>query len=107
MEEKVIEMQVTCGSLREAKKIAETLVSEKLAACANTHEVESFYLWKGKFEKHSEWIILFKTIESLYPAAEKRSKGLSAYELPAIFATKVEMVDEGFRKWVLDNVKKT
>ncbi len=43
---------VTCGSLKEARKIARGVVSARLAACVNigTAGVESIYRWKGKVE---------------------------------------------------------
>ncbi|MFH1443322.1 MAG: divalent-cation tolerance protein CutA [Candidatus Micrarchaeota archaeon] len=105
METGIIEVQVTCGSLRDAKKIAETLVAEKLVACANINEVESVYRWKGKFEHHSEWTVHMKTAEALYAKVENRSKELNSYEQPAIFAVELKPMEEGFKKWVLENVK--
>jgi len=46
-----ISTYITCGSKKEAEKIAEALVTEKLAACVNYFPINSVYIWKDKLEK--------------------------------------------------------
>lgn len=105
MEQKIIEVQVTVGSYREAKSVSENIVAEKLAACANIHEVSSFYVWKGKTQKNTEWYILFKTTDGLFAEIEGRVKQLSSYEVPGIIAVDVANISAPYKKWVLENVK--
>jgi periplasmic divalent cation tolerance protein len=102
---RVLEVQITCGNLREAKKIAETLLKEKLIACANIIQTSSIYEWKGKNESHSEEMVFMKTTEVAYPKVEKRIKELHSYEVPAIIAVPVEHTSEEYKKWVFENVK--
>ncbi|MEK6843071.1 MAG: divalent-cation tolerance protein CutA [Candidatus Micrarchaeota archaeon] len=106
MEIELLEICVLSGSMREAKKIAETLVKEKLAACANISECNSTYFWKGKMEKHTEWQISLTSMPQLFAEAEKRIKELHTYELPAITAIPIAKANESYAKWVVENVKK-
>ncbi len=51
---------VTCGSLKEARKIARGVVEKRLAACVTigTAPVESVYRWKGKVETAREYLLV-------------------------------------------------
>ena len=53
---------VTCGSRDEARKIAEALVVNRLAACVNLlPKVESCYRWKGEVHWDPEFLLIIKT----------------------------------------------
>ena len=47
----------------DAERIAQTLVEEHLAACAQVvgAPILSFYRWEGKMERSEEWLLLLKT----------------------------------------------
>ena len=44
-----------------AEKTANELVKKRLVACVNISQISSIYSWKGKIEKTSEYLALFKT----------------------------------------------
>jgi periplasmic divalent cation tolerance protein len=52
---------ITASTKKETKRIAEILVSEKLAACGNIFKIDSVYWWKGKIERTGEYGIFLKT----------------------------------------------
>ena len=55
----MIQIQVTTADKQEALKIADHLVSEKLAACAQVvGPIVSTYRWQGKVEVADEWLVL-------------------------------------------------
>lgn len=92
---------VTVPDLDFARKLGDTLVSEKLAACVNTIDgMESCYAWQGKIERGRECICLCKTTAERYEALEKRILELHPYETPCIVAFPVTHGHRPFIEWV-------
>lgn len=78
---------ITTSSKEESKKIGETLVEEKLAACVNiVASIESIYLWKGEIEHDDESLLIVKTKQDNIDKIIKRVKEIHSYETPAILA---------------------
>ncbi|MFH0971322.1 MAG: divalent-cation tolerance protein CutA [Candidatus Micrarchaeota archaeon] len=105
MDGRILEVRVTCGSLKEAKRIALSLLKERLVICSNINETESMYEWKGNFEDHAEWTLILKSTDAAYPKVEKRIKEMHSYEMPAIVAIPILNAYEPYRKLVVENVK--
>ncbi|RLG56811.1 MAG: divalent-cation tolerance protein CutA [Hadesarchaea archaeon] len=86
---------------REALRLAEHLVSEKLATCANmVHRVESTCRWKGKIERARETMMLIKTSEKKVDRLIHRIKELHPYELPEILALRIDRGLGEYLEWV-------
>lgn len=93
---------VTCGSAKEARRIARALVEARLAACGNIVEapVSSIYRWKGKVETASEYLLLVKTSRRRFAAAEQMIKRLHSYDVPEIIALPVAVGSPGYLRWI-------
>jgi periplasmic divalent cation tolerance protein len=73
-----------------AERIAETLVTEGVAACVNIlAECASVYRWQDKIEHANEIPLLIKTTRSVYPQLESSLRKLHPYEVPEILALPV------------------
>ncbi|MFV2040620.1 MAG: divalent-cation tolerance protein CutA, partial [Candidatus Hydrothermarchaeales archaeon] len=84
-------VEVTTSGEDESKKIGKTVVSERLAACANiVPSVTSFYWWRGVLEEDTESILLLKTTEEKVEKLISRIRELHSYENPAIITLPVE-----------------
>ena len=95
---------VTCGSEEEALKIANTLVEENLAACANlVSPIRSIYRWEGKIWDEKEWLLIIKTQEKKYDELEKRVKTLHSYAVPEIIAFPIVEGSSSYLTWVREN----
>ena len=94
----------TCGTAEEARKIARTLVDERLAACVNITKIHSIYQWKDQIEEREEQLLIIKTRSSIYEKAENRIRALHSYELPEIIALKVEKGYAPYLDWIARNV---
>lgn len=76
---------MTAGNTEEARRIARTLVEERLAACVNILDhMNSFYEWKGQIQDDREVILIAKTRRTLFAQLAARVKELHSYEVPCI-----------------------
>ena len=93
---------VTCASLREARRIARSVVDDRLAACVNIlgTPVESVYRWKGKVETAREFLLLIKTTRSHLRALEKQIKKLHSYAVPEFLALPVAEGSRAYLAWL-------
>jgi periplasmic divalent cation tolerance protein len=84
-----------------AEKIAETLVSEHLAACVNIIPgIASVYRWEGSVEKGEELLLLIKTGQDVYRSLEQRILALHPYELPEIIAVPIQTGQTDYTEWI-------
>jgi periplasmic divalent cation tolerance protein len=94
-------LYVTTKDQNEADRIANALVAERLAACANIFgSIKSVYIWQGKLEAGSEVAMLVKTTQRHVVAAIDRIKALHSYECPAILVLPVLGGNAEFLQWV-------
>jgi periplasmic divalent cation tolerance protein len=106
MTDKIVVL-VTCGSAREAKKIARAVVAKRLAACANIYagDVESVYRWKGKVESAREVLMVIKSSRKRFPALEQEIRKLHSYEVPEIIALSIARGSRGYLEWIAESVR--
>jgi periplasmic divalent cation tolerance protein len=92
---------VTCPSRRIAETIAETLVAERLAACANCIPgVSSIYRWEGKVCRDREVLLLLKTRQAKLTALAGRIRSLHPYTVPEIIALPISGGSPAYLSWV-------
>jgi periplasmic divalent cation tolerance protein len=95
----------TCPDEETARRIAERLVSERLAACVNrVGGVRSTYFWDGSLQDDSEILLIIKTTQDKLPALQDRIKALHPYELPELIALNVTSGNEDYLGWVRTGV---
>ncbi|MGD1211428.1 MAG: divalent-cation tolerance protein CutA [Candidatus Acidiferrales bacterium] len=106
MTDKIVVL-VTCGSAREAKRIARALVGQRLAACANILQVpvESLYRWKGKVKSARELLLIIKTSRLRFPALQKEVQRLHSYDVPEIIALPVASGARRYLAWISESVR--
>ncbi|MBS0502932.1 MAG: divalent-cation tolerance protein CutA [Proteobacteria bacterium] len=87
------------SDLAEAERIAETVVMEELAACANIlGACRSIYRWDNKLERTEEVPALFKAARP--DALIARIVELHSYDVPAIVAWPIEKAHPLYAEWV-------
>jgi len=75
----------TIDDIKDARRMAHTLVEEQLVACVNIiPDVESVYRWKGKVEDSEEFVLICKTTNQNVKKTIQRIKTLHKYELPDV-----------------------
>ncbi len=93
----------TVGTLDDARAMAQALVEQRLAACAQITPIESFYRWQGRVENDTEFRVLFKTRTACWPDIEAAIRALHRYELPAIHAIATARAYTPYAEWVREN----
>src|SRR5947209_2945079 len=90
MRDEPIIVLMTAPNQEEAARLAEMLVAAKLAACVQIFpEMESIYRWQGKVERHSEILLIAKTMSAKFAELEREVKALHSYDTPEIVALTV------------------
>ena len=99
---------VTCGSRREARRIARSLVDRRLAACVNilTARVESIYRWKQRTESAKEFLLVIKTSRRRFAALRREIERLHSYEVPEIIALPISAGSPQYLRWLEESVRK-
>jgi periplasmic divalent cation tolerance protein len=98
---------VTCGSLKEARAIARSVVTKRLAACVNIllAPVESIYSLKGKMENAREYLLVMKTTSARLKELEREVKRLHSYDVPEFVALWVTEGSQQYLDWIQQTVK--
>lgn len=95
---------VTAPNRDDAARIADSIVSERLAACVNiVAGVESIYWWEGSIERDQESLLIIKTTTERYADLERRVKELHTYTTPEVIAIRIERGAAEYLKWVQDS----
>jgi len=101
-----IQIITTTPSRDLAQQIAEKLVENKLAACAQVSgPITSIYEWKGKVENEEEWYCVIKTRKDLFREVEESIKALHSYEVPEIIALPILEGSPAYLAWINQVVK--
>ena len=97
---------MTVGSMEEARKIGQELVSRRLAACVNIMgNMRSMYWWEGKVQEDEELIVIAKNRESLGPALIEKVKSIHSYECPCVVSLPILDGNRDFLDWIVAETK--
>lgn len=92
---------VTAADRDEALNLARTVVSERLAACANLlGPITSVYWWNGSVNEGDEVALVLKTRADLVEKLTERLKALHSYECPCVVALPITGGNPAFLEWI-------
>ncbi|MDX6404743.1 MAG: periplasmic divalent cation tolerance protein [Blastocatellia bacterium] len=92
---------MTTPNRQEAVRIAEMLVSARLAACVQIlPQIQSVYRWQGEVERASEVLLLAKTTSGRFDELDRAVKEIHSYDTPEIVALPVTSISGPYRKWL-------
>lgn len=95
---------ITAGSEEEGKKIAESLVTHRLAACSNiVPSVKSIFFWEGKTDQASEVLLIVKSKRALLEKIIEHVKEIHSYKVPEIIALPLIGGSDDYLQWIEDN----
>ena len=101
----VVVALTTCPNAEVAERIANVLVTERLAACVNQLAgIRSTYIWKGQLQTDAEVLLLIKTTTAQLATVETRLQALHPYDLPEFIAIPVCAGSQSYLNWVRQNI---
>lgn len=100
-----IEILTTTPDKKEAHKISEQIINERLAGCVQISAVESIYRWKGAVQKENEYLCRIKTVQANYGRIESLIKKIHSYEVPEIVSVPVLSGSNEYLEWLDSTVE--
>ena len=95
---------ITAPNADEARLLAETLVTSRLAACIQIlPEIESIYRWQGKIERQPEVLLIGKTTRRKFSELEAAVRRIHSYETPEIVAVSIAEASSPYLDWLIKN----
>jgi periplasmic divalent cation tolerance protein len=96
----------TLGADADVRTLAETLVTERLAACVTVQApMDSVYRWRGSVEHDRERQLLIKTTTERVSALAARVRELHPYELPEFLVTPVLDGSAEYLAWLRESTR--
>ena len=99
----IVLVQTTCASRTEAKNIAKILIDEKLAACVQLSEIESFYNWNDEFCSDIEILVSIKTKKENFEKVKSKIKECHSYDVPEIIEIEITNSSKKYFKFIEEN----
>lgn len=92
---------VTVSGKKQAKKIADAVLDNNLAACVNVFPgIKSYFWWQGKKEKAQEILLIIKTKKGLFNKLAKTIKAIHPYDIPEIIAIPIIKGYKPYLDWI-------
>lgn len=103
---KFIEIWISCPTTETAEQIAEALVEQRLAACANIFgDVRSVYRWQGRVAREAEVLLVLKTRDTYFDDIAAKIGAMHPYETPAIVAVPILRANKAYEDWLVDSTE--
>ena len=98
---------ITASGVEEAKKIAKTLLNERIVACANIIlGMESIFWWEGSLEEDVESILLVKTRSELVDKVIDRVEEIHSYQTPCALEIQIKKGSQNYLDWLDNSLEK-
>jgi periplasmic divalent cation tolerance protein len=95
---------VTTESKAEARRIARTLLEQKLVACVNILPVDSVFVWEAEVQAEQEALMIIKTRRDVFDRLEAAIKAAHSYDTPEIIAVPIVLGSHDYLQWIDDEV---
>jgi len=98
---------MTAASMQEAEKIANFLVEERLAACAQIiAPIRSIYWWEDKVCRDDEIFFMAKTTRDVFPRLVEAVERLHSYKVPQLVYVPIADGSATYLDWLQGMVDK-
>lgn len=96
---------VTTPDQESAKKLARGIIERKLAACVNiVPQIESIYMWEGKVNEDSEYLLMIKTRTQQVDELSKYVRENHPYSVAEVISLPIQNGNPPYLKWIEQTV---
>ena len=97
---------ITCPDTKEAEKISNILLKDRLAACVNiVPDLKSHFWWAGRLHNAEEVLLIVKTKEKLLKEVVGIVKKHHQYENPEVIALPIIGGSKEYTRWIDEETK--
>lgn len=97
---KICQLWLTCKDEKEASKIANTLLTKHLIACAKQIPLTADYHWQGKIEQAKEVLLVMESKSDLFDQVEEEVNKLHSYEAFVLEAIPIPKISKKAAAWL-------
>lgn len=90
----------TVDDLVKARALARAALAEKLAACVQIAQIESFYVWEGQVHEEAEFRLEMKHRGEDHAALSALVRRLHPYQTPEILRVDIDDADPAYADWL-------
>src|SRR5438094_10016559 len=99
--DRYLQVLTTTGSPDEAARIADEVLTRRLAACVQTvGPIRSRYWWEDRLEAAEEWLLICKTRAERFDEVSEAIRAVHSYDVPEITAIGVEAGSPDYLAWL-------
>lgn len=97
-------LTTTVGDIETARRLADRLVGERLAACVQIQTIESIYRWEGRVERAPEYLLICKIAATDFEAVSAALAASHPYEVPQIVLVPIASVGAAYGAWLAQSL---
>lgn len=95
----------TTNSTENKQALISHILADKLAACIQTMEVESHYVWQGELCCDDEILLIIKTDKACYAKLEQLISKHHSYDVPQIVQVPFTDGSNPYLAWLEQNTR--
>ena len=89
----------TVATPDDARRLAQAVLQQRLAACVQVEPITSHYRWQGTLHEEAEWRVLCKTVPASVPALLAMLRAQHPYQLPQLVVLPLQATQD-YADWV-------
>lgn len=95
----------TCSTAYESENLSTKIVDSRLAACVQiVPQITSIYLWEGKVQRETEYMLIIKTLPEKWDELRELIIKEHSYSVPEIVSICSEDVSGPYHSWLHDTL---
>ena len=90
-----------------ARRIAEHVLEQRLAACVHIHpRMTSLYWWQEELASDTEYLLTMKSDRALFKRLTEAVRAVHPYEVPELVATDIVAIDKTYGQWLAEELRR-